>query len=680
MNLKTVKYKAIVFGLISVLLLSGCKDFLQRDIEDQQSTESVKTFDQYLTLTSTLYGGHVWLGYQGKFAWMVNEGLAGNLWNAWLEEGALFLGDVSPTNGHIRSSYTDTYSGIISDANYIINRDKPTLTPEEANRINAEAKVFRALAYFLVTEYFGEVPLVLNNEKIIRENLVLPKATRGTIYKAIELDLLFAAEWLPADRKWREGRVTCWSAKALLMKLYLTMASCQTPLTGPNDCPYLCPDPQGYYQKVIDLGNEIIAGSGASLTAYKDVFALTNPKGYIHNDEVLLAIHFVDLGWGAGSHWQSMLSYEPKFWGPGTGWGGWKSLTQTLFEAYHPGDLRKREVCIYTPTTETSEIWKDWPGYTPKAYGEKWSNWKGDPPPYAFNQKTPDGDGQLAGARIRNNIKKYVYGYDSSAEDNMSCPMRMDFVRLGDVYMMLAEAKMGKATGNGPAGAMQHTSAGMEDLIAVVSAHGGPDALDALNKQLAENNGMAHYTEAKFNRILRYEFLGAYDDENADKQYAKPGEFWVEMEVPELRTDFIQERRKEFAMEGQSWWDVKRLFYRCPECAKKFFKEQDRGWDYTQKWNETGDPDLPEREEKGLTPNHENGFARTALYQKMSKKYPKLYLGDDFEEAAISDAITKGTFDRWFFPLPSNIVTQLQPGDAQDFTDQLDPDNYTYPY
>jgi hypothetical protein len=676
MNLKTVKYKAITFSLISMLLFStGCKDFLDRDSEDGRTMESIQTFDDYLKLTGVLYGGDLWLDYQGKFAWVVNEGLSGNLWNIYEEQGALFLGDIAESNAHIRGSYTCLYSGVISAANNVINMSKPNIAGHEvvlngvkiedgAKVIEAEAKFFRGLALFLATEYWGEVPLITNNEKIIAQNLKVPKANRATLYKAIENDWLFAAKYLPDNTNWRPGRVNSWSAKGMLVKLYLTMASCQVDGLA---CPYLCPNSTEYYDKAIAKADEVIASGVYSLESYAEIFALKTGTGYNESKEALVSLHFVDFGWGAGAHWQSMMAYN-EFWAPSAGWGGWTNLTWTLFEAFHDGDLRKKETCFYAPTEKYNEKWYTWDGR------EGW--------PYNKYNTVEEKSSGFSGSQVKNNIKKYVYGYDSTKQDGMSSPMRMDFLRYADVLLMKAEAEMAKATGN----VTTRTMAGMELLRDVVGVHGGAEALADLNKKLSENGGMAFYEPVQFNREISYKYgyLGPYVDENGNEKFGfdlpEKDRFTVSIKVPDLRIDFIQERRKEFAMEGQAWWDVKRLYYRCPECAKQFFKEQDRGWEYSRRWSETGTPEVVEKFPT-MNEDHMDGYARTKLIIAFCEKYPNI-MTTDGQEAKISQAIHNGTFDRWFLPISSSVEEQI-PGVGQDFTSELgdfEGNGFTYKY
>ena len=663
MNLKIKRYKAIALGLgLSLaLLFSGCKDFLDREVEDQYGMGNIKTMEQYVKLTGALYGGKMWIGYHTSFAWTVNEALPGNLLRVSSgQDGALSSGDVAATNGLLNYGFQSLFSGVISTANFLVNMDKSTLTEEQAKQIEAEARMFRGFAYFLVTEYWGEVPLVRNNEKIMAENLKVPKANRATLYRAIEEDLLFAAKYLPEDRKWMPGRASCWSAKGMLAKLYLQMASCQADVSS-YGCPYICPDPMGYYQKAIAYATDVIDNSKAQLVPYADIFKIDNGI-FTPCEESLFSLNLSDMGYNEGAHWQcyngagygpdDAPSEEKTFWSPNACWGGWNSMTYTLAESYYDNggtdvDLRKRE-CILYPD------------------GDPYYNWKGEKAPFDY---AIYGIGSLT----QNNIKKYIYGYSSSIM-MMSNPQRMDFLRLADVYLIRAEAKMALAASDVEA----RTSAGLEDLRIVLLAHAGPQATADLPASLP------YSCKVPFNRELTYEYDGWWERE----QYTlseRDETLSVSMMGPTKRvreyTDFVQERRKELVFEGHGWIDVKRLFYRNPKRAQDYFKEQDRGWCFTRKWGQ--EVDLATKD----------GYARMALRNKLDKKYGIDLPKDVYNEPpiALNDAVNPYDkdyerrdettfFTKWFLPIPQATAEQIPSGAGQDFTDQLDPDNYTYPY
>ena len=79
----------------------------------------------------------------------------------------------------------------------------------------------RAVAYYHLAVYWGAVPIIEDNSKLIK-NPLLNRNIVSDVYKFVANDLTYAANNLPkTDAK---GRVTTWSAQGMLGKVYLTMA------------------------------------------------------------------------------------------------------------------------------------------------------------------------------------------------------------------------------------------------------------------------------------------------------------------------------------------------------------------------------------------------------------------------------------------------------------------------
>ena len=98
------------------------------------------------------------------------------------------------------------------------------VSEDVVNQGLAEARFVRAMAYYILAEFWGEVPIVENStELVVTNNMMLPKNTRSSIYEFIRRDLEFVIDNVKQNES-EPGRVTQWSAKGLLAKLYLTMA------------------------------------------------------------------------------------------------------------------------------------------------------------------------------------------------------------------------------------------------------------------------------------------------------------------------------------------------------------------------------------------------------------------------------------------------------------------------
>jgi len=93
-------------------------------------------------------------------------------------------------------------------------------------QFQSEARFLRALAYFDLVRYWGEVPIV-SKPLTITEAKTTPRSPVVDVYAFIVDDLKFAADNLPDSYTGAtigdKGRATKWAAKALLGKVYLTM-------------------------------------------------------------------------------------------------------------------------------------------------------------------------------------------------------------------------------------------------------------------------------------------------------------------------------------------------------------------------------------------------------------------------------------------------------------------------
>jgi hypothetical protein len=92
-----------------------------------------------------------------------------------------------------------------------------------ANTRKAEILFLRSWAYYLVSNQFGEVPLLVEPKREDIGVYYYPKSSLETIYKRIISDVRFAYQNLPATQSDR-GRITKYAAGHLLAKLYLNRA------------------------------------------------------------------------------------------------------------------------------------------------------------------------------------------------------------------------------------------------------------------------------------------------------------------------------------------------------------------------------------------------------------------------------------------------------------------------
>ena len=140
-------------------------------------------------------------------------------------------------NTIIRDVYKSAYQGI-GRANVTIGRvgAMKDLDPQVQSLIVAQAKFLRGMFYYRLANYFGGVPLVLE-ELNATSNLSIPRASADEVWTQVEKDFTDAASVLPVT--WTNdadaGRATKLSALAYLAKTHLWQQKYSDAVTNSED-------------------------------------------------------------------------------------------------------------------------------------------------------------------------------------------------------------------------------------------------------------------------------------------------------------------------------------------------------------------------------------------------------------------------------------------------------------
>ncbi|MEK7718596.1 MAG: RagB/SusD family nutrient uptake outer membrane protein [Bacteroidota bacterium] len=130
---------------------------------------------------------------------------------------------IDSQNTFVKDMWTNCYAGISRANAAIENIPKITMDATLKNRLIGEAKFLRALYYFNLVRFFGDVPLITKLETI--NDAMGPRISKDKVYQQIIDDLTFAEANLPLRKDYSskdEGRATKGAAKILLGKVYLT--------------------------------------------------------------------------------------------------------------------------------------------------------------------------------------------------------------------------------------------------------------------------------------------------------------------------------------------------------------------------------------------------------------------------------------------------------------------------
>jgi hypothetical protein len=306
---------AVIRFCIAVCFFTGCKKFIDIAPPDTLVT-SDKVFADNQTALSAMKG--VYDKVQKNFC--IVNGLTTKLGSLYSNEmvrtspnsadGVFWSNSLTGNDGTLPGIWSSTY-GRIHHVNEIIeNLSKATGVSHEMRiQLTAEAKFMRALFYFYLLNYFGEVPLIVNSN--YEANAYKPRTSGSAIFQQIIDDLLEAEENLPASYTVtpsfpsERNRPNKLAACALLARVYLYN--------------------QDWQNAELKASTVINSGRYNLMKQLNDVFLPSS-------NEVIL--HFMPAN--------SSLNTEGAFFVPGpTALKPTYVLAESLLNSFEPGDARK---------------------------------------------------------------------------------------------------------------------------------------------------------------------------------------------------------------------------------------------------------------------------------------------------------------------------------------------------
>ena len=427
--------------------LASCGDFLDRPAEDSENTGTFyKNDTQCIQGVNYLYNSP-WYDFQRGFI-SVGEVLSGNYY--W--GGSPYLNfSVNGTDEYlINMSYSLWAAN--GHCNTVISYLKGASASEAVKKqCIGEALTWKAMAYFFLVRTFGEVPIIHDNTTVIGNGSYndVYKVQRADVYEYIVMTLEEAMKNLKeAGRTTFDGtdRIDYYSAEALLAKVYLTKSG----VSGSRSEEDLA--------KAAEYAKDVIDNSGRTLMPnYSDLFRLS---GYNATGECLISWL-----WSAGRDpWtqQNTLQSDLAMVGFdefGDCWGGYAGISYDLQLAFGATSLMDPS---QRPSTDTRR--KATYMQAGDRYEYFWTNKGGfDYLKFIYDADYGKGGpgGELQSATGANCVKHlYGNGYDheqatGSSAGNMYSQLPTHLLRLADVYLIYAEAKMGTATSTSDASALE---------------------------------------------------------------------------------------------------------------------------------------------------------------------------------------------------------------------------------
>jgi hypothetical protein len=395
----------IIIILLFGAAIAGCKkSFLDRPSTSQISSANFyKTPADLRMATASLYGGASWWQWHNGAVIPLGDILSGTAYKNYNGDFVqLFTRTITAQNGVLQSGWAGLFIEI-GQCNNVINAIQQTASasvPQASkNAAIAEARFLRAVAYYHLAVYWGAVPIIEDNTKLIK-NPLLYRNTIADVFKFITIDLTYAAQNLPL--KDDKGRVTTWSAQGMLAKAYLTMSGVGSKAEGIRN------------QALLDSAKKYAANvckkSGLALfPSYYDLFKTQNND----SPESLFAYQWAPgVGYGNGN---TYLTYSPSNDINPTKNGAWNALSPTwdLYKMYSAKDTVRRKATIMLTGDYYPEL-------------------------------NAAGGGYTAGGIC---MKKHIIGNEidnsSPTMDYWSSIEHDPVLRLADVYLIYAEAILG---------------------------------------------------------------------------------------------------------------------------------------------------------------------------------------------------------------------------------------------
>lgn len=322
--------KYILIPSVTVLFFGAvsCKKYLDKAPLDTITSEAFYTnatqVDQALTGIYSAYGARTMspgfgnpTSYYSKMDLYTEIGLERGL------NGTIGSGAYNPTDGTIREIWAGFYQ-VIQRANSLLfnmARAQSVMAPEEFSRVQAEAKVLRASAYWHLMVYFGDVPF-FTGPLAQSDFFGATRTSKSAIVDALVSDLKGIAPdlpWLPTA----QGRVSRGVALGTAARIAMV---------------------DRRYQEVVSITDNIINNGPYGLNpSYQNLFRKAGQNANANN-EIMFIYPFGDADGGSFSYLNLVLGSRNQ--------GGQSSHfpTQFLVDLFECNDGKTIDVSpLYNP-------------------------------------------------------------------------------------------------------------------------------------------------------------------------------------------------------------------------------------------------------------------------------------------------------------------------------------------
>jgi len=323
--------------------------------------------------------------------------------------------------GRVTTSWATLYT-CINRANSVLANVPgiENIDPDVKDRILAEARFLRAMAYFNLVRNWGPVPLRLT-ESTDLSALASPRASVAEVYDQIIEDALIAEADLPETVD-HTGRASRWAAKMLLAQVYLTLEQ---------------------WDESARLSDEVITSGHYSLVEVSESNDFYNIFAVETSSEDIMSMHHSDNRTSALPTYLHRGNTDP-YNKQGTGFWAWIPNTDSFIgDSWDDNDLRK-SFNLYTYTIKQNGDTVPLPSSSPILFKKFISNPNGrhlySVPifrlteaylMYAEASAMDEGSPSALALERLNTIRRRAYGHDPYAvsPDDYPSGMNLDAFR-----------------------------------------------------------------------------------------------------------------------------------------------------------------------------------------------------------------------------------------------------------
>lgn len=439
-----IRYTAILI-LPVALLLSCRKQFLDKPAQDSTTLDNYyNTAEEVRGLTSTLYG-LPWSGYENRAMDAIGDVMAGNEYTGGADDPPFLNFSFASTSVRIADAWKVFYKIGGWTSEYMNALELKKSKGGNAAILDpaiAECHFFKGTVYFYIARIWGDAPIVNDpGGTILSGDFNIPRYYKADVLRFALEEFKKAEAGLPDTDV--PGRVTKWSAKGMMAKLYLYRKDYDSAKT-----------------KALEVMNS------GKYDLFPNYGAMFMSSAHNNNIESLFSIQHQLTGnpWGSGNQKNpdrgpaNLQTAEASMWELYT-------PSRDVIEEYESGDLRRKGSIMEHGWENLA--WK--PKNSNAAYNAFMAGG------YKYDTLQPVGDGGQKNA-VRANIVKYVVGpgaaYGGESVLGMNTGINTMMLRYADILLIYAESVLGSSASTSDATALAainkvRTRAGLNTLSSI---------------------------------------------------------------------------------------------------------------------------------------------------------------------------------------------------------------------